>query len=383
MRPAVKLCLPFLALLALTGVDAAAETPGFAIVAEGLEGRVGEVFEIRRESLAERREEAVTSRTLEAPAFVWSIAAEPGLFLLRAGGQTLRFVAADGDQLRLRKIAGATGEGPLELVGSPAQDAFRAYEAFRLASLARTVQPVRAALRAAGDDGEEAEIERLVRLEVEASEVHRSELNDFVLATLRDSPAFYASSLRWKGDYRLEELAAAVEAYAARHPGQGIAREMRERIARFHQTQVGALAPELSGVGPDGSPVALADFRGRHVLVDFWASWCPPCRIANRDLARLYREFQPLGWEILAVSVDHQEAAWKRAIARDGAVWTHLGDLQGWSSAHAARFNVTALPASFLLDPEGRVLARDLAPAELEALLERLLRGAEADLASD
>ena len=369
--------LPLLTLLAVPSASGA-----FSIEGPVPARLVGETLELRRESLATRQEETIGTRQVEDARFSWPVTAEPGLFILIVGDQNLRFVAGDGDRLVLDE----DDEGNLHLAGSVGQEAFAAYEAFRAASLARTVYPVRGALRQARERGDEAAVEALTRDEVAAYENHRAELNDFVLASIPGDIALYASSLRWKGDYRLDELAAAVERFAAAHPDWAITREMSERIARFRQTQIGAIAPELQGVGPEGEPFDFRELRGNLVLIDFWASWCPPCRIANRDYARLYAEFHARGWEILAVSVDRSEAAWKRAIAQDRASWRHLGDLQGWSSPLAARYNVTALPSNFLLDRDGRILARDLAPDALETLLREHLFASppnEPDLASE
>ena len=103
-------------------------------------------------------------------------------------------------------------------------------------------------------------------------------------------------------------------------------------------------------------------------LVDFWASWCGPCRLENRGYAELYERHRAAGFEILAVSVDHDARSWKAAIAKDGATWRHMADLTGWKSPLAARYSVTALPASFLLDREGRIVAKDVRGKALAAL---------------
>ena len=127
--------------------------------------------------------------------------------------------------------------------------------------------------------------------------------------------------------------------------------------------------PAIEGPAPDGKPVALAALRGRHVLVDFWASWCGPCRTENRHYGELLRQFGATGFEILAVSLDESAATWQAATAKDRVTWPQLSDLRGWKSPLAARYSVTALPASFLLDPEGRIVAKDVRGKQLDELL--------------
>lgn len=324
---------------------------------------------VLRESLEARSSTPVANAEIARGRFRLRVDAGPGLFNIEIGDARASFVAADGQSLTVS----AEGKTLLVTTEAPDQNLFLAYEAFRADSLARKVTPARQAIAAAGSRADEAEIARLTEKEVTGYNDHRRELNDFTLSRLRGSPALYAASLRWDGDHRLEELAIAVADYARLYPATEIARLMTERIARFRATALGAIAPTLAGKSPDGSPLALADLRGKFVLVDFWASWCGPCRVENRNYAELYQKYRAAGFEILGVSVDQNGPAWKAAIAKDGAAWRHLSDLTGWKSPLAAAYNVTALPASLLLDPTGRIVGKDLRGPALAARLETLL----------
>ena len=323
---------------------------------------------VLRESLETRGAEPVATAPVIDGAFRLRVDSGPGLFNLQIGDATGSFVAANGQTLSV-----TLEDHALRISDAPDQALFLAYEAFRAESLTRKVTPARQAVAAASSSADSAELARLTEKEVTGYAEHRRELNDFTLTRLRGSPALYAASLRWDGDHRLDELATVVADYARLHPAAEIARLMTERIARFRATALSAIAPALAGQTPDGTPLALLDLRGKFVLVDFWASWCGPCRVENRNYTKLHQKYHAAGFEILGVSVDQNGPAWKAAIAKDGATWRHISDLSGWQSPLATAYNVTALPASFLLDPSGKIVGKDLRGPALAARLETLL----------
>lgn len=131
-------------------------------------------------------------------------------------------------------------------------------------------------------------------------------------------------------------------------------------------------APALALPDRSGKVIDLRAFRNQYVLVDFWASWCPPCRIFNRTLVKLYKRFHPMGFEVLSVSLDEDKKLWQRAIRADGMSWTQLVDTTAWNSAVATAWDVLGVPNSFLIDPEGNIIARNLHGNELEKKLAEL-----------
>jgi thiol-disulfide isomerase/thioredoxin len=138
----------------------------------------------------------------------------------------------------------------------------------------------------------------------------------------------------------------------------------------------GALAPEISLPSPEGTIMTLSSMRGKVVLIDFWASWCGPCRKENPNVVKAYEKYGPLGFDVLSVSLDTDKARWLQAIAQDKLTWPgQVSDLKGWNSEAAAAYGVRSIPFPVLVDKEGKVVAfgSDVRGPALEALLDQLL----------
>lgn len=122
-------------------------------------------------------------------------------------------------------------------------------------------------------------------------------------------------------------------------------------------------------------PVKLSDFRGKYVLLDFWASWCGPCRQENPNVVKAYKTYKDKNFTVLGVSLDQpgKKQDWLQAIEKDGLTWTQLSDLQGWKNAASTLYGVRGIPANFLIDPQGKIVGKDLRGAALEKKLGELL----------
>jgi len=136
----------------------------------------------------------------------------------------------------------------------------------------------------------------------------------------------------------------------------------------------GTILPDFTQTDTAGVPVSLSSLRGKYVLVDFWASWCMPCRQENPNVLQAYNKFKDKNFTVLGVSLDKAKAAWIDAIKMDNLTWTHVSDLQGWANAVAQQNQIQSIPQNFLVDPQGKIVGKNLRGAALERRLEKILR---------
>jgi peroxiredoxin len=154
----------------------------------------------------------------------------------------------------------------------------------------------------------------------------------------------------------------------------GLGQYVNQQIQESKINAIGSVVKDFSQNDTAGNPVNFSSYRGKYVLLDFWASWCRPCRMENPNVVAAYNKFHGKNFTILSVSLDQAKSAWLNAIQMDGLNWNHVSDLKGWNNEVAGLFQIRSIPQNLLIDPDGKIIAKNLRGLLLENILNQILK---------
>jgi peroxiredoxin len=172
----------------------------------------------------------------------------------------------------------------------------------------------------------------------------------------------------------IEQLMDAATYIDASLANNSYVKSVNKRLETIRGTMVGYKATNFAQNSPEGKPIKLSDFKGKYVLLDFWASWCRPCRMENPNVVAAYNRYKNKGFTVLGVSMDTNKDLWTAAIAADNLTWTHVSDLKGWGNEAGILYSVKGIPQNFLIDKEGKIVAKNLRGAELDEKLAEIIK---------
>nr|WP_315419130.1 TlpA disulfide reductase family protein [uncultured Pedobacter sp.] len=205
-----------------------------------------------------------------------------------------------------------------------------------------------------------------------------SEIGKIQNAFIQQHPDSYVSldliNERNDGAVELEKLKRDLKRLSPRMKNTAMGKNLQVKLAMAEKTGIGQQALDFTQNDTNGKPVSLSSLKGKYVLVDFWASWCAPCREENPTVLKAYKKFKDRNFEIISVSLDDKKEPWLKAIEADGLPWIHVSDLKGWKNAVARLYGITSVPQNLLLDPNGKIVAKNLRGEELQMELDKIFK---------
>jgi len=271
-------------------------------------------------------------------------------------------VEANIEKLREAKVTGSLAQG--------------IYEDFNVSMKAFKEKqgPIIATYKKAMSEKDELASEAAIK-EYEAVDAEKMEsVKTFVKTNGNSVVAAFVAYRYLSSQLEVDKMEELYNTFADNVKTSSSALAIKAKVDILKQVAIGQAAPDFTLNTPEGTPLSLSSLKGKVVVIDFWASWCGPCRRENPHMVELYKELSPKGVEFLGVSLDKDEAKWLKAIEDDGLIWKHVSDLKFWNSAAAKLYGVNSIPCTYLIDQNGTIVAKKVFGDELKVEIEKLLK---------
>jgi peroxiredoxin len=259
--------------------------------------------------------------------------------------------------------------GDAMVTGTPTQDEFNQFDNVDDKPYQDRHDEIMKQYRAARDKKNQKAMDSIDLVYDHQDSIHKAFIAEYARTHPSSTIAAYElyENFRYNPDAKQVEKLYGMLNDSARSTHYG--RKLNEMVQHALATDLGQLAPDFSVPDPDGKPVQLSSFKGKYVLLDFWASWCGPCRRENPAVVKAYQRFHDKGFDIFSVSIDESRDEWLAAVKKDGLTWTQASDLKGWETPATTSYGIQGIPMNFLLDKEGKIIGKDLRD---ESLIKKL-----------
>ncbi len=329
---------------------------------------------LKRINYETRKNTVIETIQLDAKGF-FSISitlSEPAIFSLGLPNDAalLHLVIKPGDNIQLKiDSLGILCTGSIET------QYLIDYEKYRLQLLQKQVDPLVDSVNVAYDAKDKIKLDYWNNLHTTAVLQYKKELSLWAMQPFfLQSLAIVHHSIRWDLDKDSSLMDSTIFYLKKYYPNNDYTRQLEKKIISIKSIAIGAVAPDFNSIDSYGNKFELSSLKNTFVLIDFWASWCGPCRRESPSLVKVYQLYKDKGFTIVSVSLDDKASKWHKAIQKDKYTWTNVSDLEGGASLAAVRYSVSSIPSSFLLDKEGKIIAKNLRGEALEKKLEELFR---------
>jgi peroxiredoxin len=292
------------------------------------------------------------------------------LYKLRAGGVVFDLIAQNGDNIDFETDL-KDDTHPYQIKGSEESDKIKEFNSLSNKFVAQNTKLMDEFQQKAQSGANQDSLVKVYQPEVKTiMSAYSTEVLKFVKDNKRSLAAFYAAMSLEPREYETE-LVNYADDIQGRFKNNATVQRFIAHMDKIKPISIGHSAPDFTIGTVDGKQVRLSDYKGKYVMLDFWASWCVPCRQENPNVVRLYNQFKDKGFNILGISLDKEKAKWQKAIADDKLTWQHASDLKDFEGPTERLYQIEAIPSNFIIDPQGKIVAKNIVGDDLQKFLNK------------